>query len=292
MTSVQEQDIKHYLATGDYDFSPSDWPGGWADGAKSNYMMQQALIAEVKRRTQGLHVPAIPVLDLHSFTRHKVAPMVNGLFPENERANVLKILEKSVVFLTPNSIAEAICSTSWLHTSWALANLYLLSMGVELLGDTAERIVGLSAETTCYVSYEYFTKQDQDRFADFVVHEAAHIFHNCKRYTAGLPETRTREFLLNIDFSQRETFAYACEVYSRILEMADNRIGRLKLLAKAKREFVPPCDRVDIEKFWAALSAAASARNGWKQILQICAPPKRATNMLKTGYESLIGSSK
>ena len=57
-TSVQEQHIKHYLATGDYDFSPSDWPGGWADGTKSNYMMQQALIAEVKRRTQGLHVPS------------------------------------------------------------------------------------------------------------------------------------------------------------------------------------------------------------------------------------------
>ena len=165
-------------------------------------------------------------------------------------------------------------------------------MGAELLSDTAPRIVGLSEETTCYVSYEYFTHQDENRFADFVVHEAAHVFHNCKRYTVGLPETRTREFLLNIDFHQRETFAYACEVYSRILELADSRKARLEMLAEVKEEFVPPDDSVDLEKFWTALSAAANARNGWKQILQICAPPKPATNILKTGYESLIGSSK
>jgi hypothetical protein len=31
------------------------------------------------------------------------------------------------------------------------------------------------------------------RFANFVVHEAAHVFHKCKRRTLGLPETRRRE---------------------------------------------------------------------------------------------------
>lgn len=48
-----------------------------------------------------------------------------------------------------------------------------------------------SEETTCYVSVEYF--RDHDPCADYVVHEAAHIFHNCKRATVGLPETRRRE---------------------------------------------------------------------------------------------------
>lgn len=30
---------------------------------------------------------------------------------------------------------------------------------------------------------------EEDEFADFVVHEAAHVFHNTKRRTLGLPET-------------------------------------------------------------------------------------------------------
>jgi hypothetical protein len=35
----------------------------------------------------------------------------------------------------------------------------------------------------------------------------------------GLPETRTREWLLPIDFRKRETFGYACEAYARIVEV-------------------------------------------------------------------------
>jgi hypothetical protein len=54
---------------------------------------------------------------------------------------------------------------------------------------------------------DYF--RHEDPFADFVVHEIAHIFHNCKRRAAGLPETRMRDWLLDIDFRKRETFAYA-----------------------------------------------------------------------------------
>jgi hypothetical protein len=79
------------------------------------------------------------------------------------------------------------------------------------MSDDAPWIVGFSEETTFYVSPEYF--RDDQPFADFVVHEAAHVFHNCKRRTLGLPETRTREWLLDIVFAKRETFAYACEAY-------------------------------------------------------------------------------
>src|SRR5271166_1952324 len=112
----------------------------------------------------------------------------------------------------------------------------------------------LSEETNCYVSHEYLN--EEDRFADFVVHEAAHVFHNCKRATVGLPETRTREFLLNIDFHERETFAYACEVYSRILELADNRKDRIKLVAEVEREFQPNWRKVDLAKLRLAVATA------------------------------------
>jgi hypothetical protein len=212
--------------------------------------------------------------------------MVNALFPEAERADVLAVLEKSVVFLTADTIEEILRNTT-LRTTWTLANLYLSSIGGEVFCDRTAIVVGLSEGTPCYVSHEYFLHTD--RFADFVVHEAAHVFHNCKRVTVGLPETRAKEFLLNIDFCQRETFAYACEVYSRILELADSRQERMILLEEARSDFIPPDDRVDLEKFREALSVAASARNGWKKILQVCAPAKRATTSAdgqpKSAYE-------
>ena len=102
------------------------------------------------------------------------------------------------MFLTPDNISAILAEAHWLGTAWDLANLYLLSIGAAPLGDDAPNIVGLSEETTCYVSMEYFA--DTPRFADFVVHEAAHIFHNCKRHTIGLPHTRTREWVLEIEY--------------------------------------------------------------------------------------------
>lgn len=95
-----------------------------------------------------------------------------------------------------------------LHGSaWTLANLYLASVGAQSLGKDAPRLVGLSEETTCYVSPEYFLSQDEP-FDDFVVHEAASILHNCKRAAVGLRETRSKEWLLDIKYRKRETFAY------------------------------------------------------------------------------------
>ena len=39
------------------------------------------------------------------------------------------------------------------------------------------------------------------------------LFHNCMRRTIGLAETKGREWLLDIEYRKRETFAYACEAY-------------------------------------------------------------------------------
>ncbi len=101
--------------------------------------------------------------------------------------------------------------------------MYLLSVGAKLLGKKAARIVGMSEETTCYVSPDCVADED-DRFADFIVHEAAHIFHNCKRRTIGLRETLGKEWLLDIEFRKRETFAYSCEAYARIVAPRRHRL--------------------------------------------------------------------
>ena len=138
------------------------------------------------------------------------------------------------------------------------------SFGAELLSEEAEPILGLSEETACYVSVEYFT--GSGRFDDFVVHEAAHVFHNCKRQTVGLPHTRRREWLLEIEFAKRETFACACEVYARILEQ--------DALAELEREPLPGVAGMNPDEYVDVLQEAVAARNGWKRILARCAPSR------------------
>ena len=155
-----------------------------------------------------------------------------------------------------------------------MANLYLASVNAPLLSDSAPRLVGLSEETTCYVGVDYF--YEEKRFDDFVVHEVAHIFHNCKRETIGLAETRGREWLLEIDYTKRETFAYACETYSRLLTLGRGRAVRNILLAELAKAPTFADDRVDIDEYLDILREAIAARNGWKRILQRCAPSRRS----------------
>jgi len=178
-----------------------------------------------------------------------------------------------VVFLTPANLELALRRTHWLSTAWNLANLYLTGFGAEPLSEEAEPIAGLSEETTCYVSVEYFT--GSGRFDDFVVHEAAHVFHNCKRRTIGLAHTLRREWLLEIEFAKRETFAHACESYSRILELSKRPAERRSLLSELEREPLPGGAGVDTSEYVDILREAVAARNGWKRILARCAPLRR-----------------
>ena len=157
--------------------------------------------------------------------------MVSGLFRKDEREVVLAVLEKSVVFLSPDNIEELILNAR-LGTAWSIANMYLRSIGASPISECAPRAVGLSEEATCYVSLEYFA--DENPFADYVVHEAAHVFHNTKRRTVGFMETRRKQWLLPIEFKMRETFAYACEAYSRILELSSGPRERQTLIDKVR----------------------------------------------------------
>jgi len=170
--------------------------------------------------------------DLVAVTRARVSPMVRGLFPAHEQPTVLDVLAQSVIYLTPRNIEAILRGELHLHTVWDLANLYLLSCDAEPFSPDAPQIIGLSQATTCYVSMQYFRMGD--RFEDVVVHEAAHIFHNCKRERIGLEGTRRREWLLEVDFRKRETFGHACEVLSRIYELGDSARARRELLSEVE----------------------------------------------------------
>lgn len=270
MTVAEE--VERYVRTGDTDIKHTAWSGGFMERVhRAHEDLRRTLLREVHRLADGRAQHPVPCDDLVAFTRAKVEPMVRGLFPRAEQDAVLATLEKSVVFLTSANIDAVLLNEGFHRSAWDLANLYLSSLGAELLGDEAPRIVGLSQDTTCYVSPEYF-KQD-DPFADFVVHEAAHVFHNCKRRTVGLRETRAREWLLEIEFQRRETFAYSCEAYSCVLRRASGAADRVALADEYASTVSVPDLRVDSDEVADIVGEAARSRSGWKTILRRCAPP-------------------
>jgi hypothetical protein len=278
--------IERYLRSGEYEYDHPEWPGqNIFEKAKAGHDgLLRGLVGEVKKRSKGRQHPAVPDLDLTSWTRRKLTPMVHGLFPQIEREAILALLERSVVFLMADNIERVLLGQSWLHAAWDLANLYLSSVGAELLGPDAPHLLGLSQETTCYVSTEYFG--ERGGIEDFVIHESAHVFHNCKRKTAGLPETRTKDWLLDIEFRKRETFAYSCEMYGWIVEHASSPAGRQEraeeFSEKAHRlneETIEPTEVAEIVR------EACAARNGWKVTLSRCAPVKAARRQVSPDAE-------
>ena len=264
-------EIERYLRTGDADIDARAWPGDIFDRGKRQHAdLRDALVREVRRLAKGRsHVP-VPANVGFELTRAKVEPMVRALFTRAEHEVVLATFEKSIVYVTSESIEPILHRQMWDRSAWDLANMYLLSVGAKLLGKKAARIVGMSEETTCYVSPDYFAETDP--FADFIVHEAAHIFHNCKRRTIGLHETRRKEWLLDIEFTKRETFAYSCEAYARIVARAKRFAERRELAVEYGSKKRISAEHVDPAEVASIVTEAANARNGWKVILARCAP--------------------
>ena len=268
---VLEREVARYLATGESDPLACAFPGDHALERMIGYErhLRAELIAEVRRRERGRREAKAPAdFNSSSWTRGKVEPMINGLFPASERQVVLQTAECSIVFLTCEAAHQIIREVPYLESAWTIANMYLNSLGAPMLGTGATQIVGLSLERKCYVSTEYFAEKDP--FADYITHEVAHIFHNCKRETLGLPHTLSKEWLLDIAYAKRETFAYACETYGRIVEQAQGTAGRRALLAQYARSPRPSDETVDSAELLDILTEAIEDRSGWKRILVCC----------------------
>jgi hypothetical protein len=267
------RDVERYLLTGDSDSLYSAWPGGFMERAICAHDdLRGALIRTVKQRAEGRPQVCLPKKDISALVRARLEPMVRGFFATSEQSVVLATVENSVVFVTPENIEQILVERTFDRSAWILANLYLASLGVPLLAEDAPNIVGVSEETSCYVSTEYFTVGDP--FADFVVHEAAHIFHNCKRTTLGLPATRKKEWLLDINYWKRETFAYSCEAYARVLDLGKDVAERRAFAEKYAKTCHIEDERVEAAEVIDIVREAAAVRNGWKMILARCAPGK------------------
>lgn len=266
-----DEEVARYLATGDSDPLFRAWPEVHTlyRCQQGDAALREALVAEVRRRTAAIPPAGLPEgLSVEAFLRLRLQPMVEGLFPAIERELVLGALVRGVCLLTSDNIEQVLRDTDFPETAWTLANMYLLAAGAAPLAPDAPAVVGLSEGTTSYVSFAYFAEADV--FADFIVHEAAHVFHNCKRETIGLSPRPRQPWLLDIAYTKRETFAYACEAYRRLLDLGNSGDERRAWLDRLAKQPPPPDDRVSGHEYLEILADACSARNGWKRILARC----------------------
>ncbi len=263
--------IQEFLRTGDHDPLFLQFPGhDHLDRIRGGHRAHiDALLTEVQIRSARITALKLAELpqDIQAFSRQKIEPMVRGLFKRVDQEAVTTLLANSVVFITPDTVSSLIQHDD-LHVAWLIANLYLCNIGADPISDEAPPIVGFSANTTCYVSMSYF--EETTPFSDYVVHEAAHVFHNARRRDAGLMGRRADAWLLPIDFRKRETFAYACETYSRICKLANTVPARRSMLEELKLLPPPLDERVDADEYIELLTNAVNCRNGWKAILEGC----------------------
>jgi hypothetical protein len=259
---------RHYLETGE-DISRAELAYKPPFPRPTKEELLAALSQEVRRREQEHPTAILPSgINPLLLARSKAEPMARGFFPAVERKAVQRVLEQSVIFLTADNIHRLITSVRWLRTAWRIANIYLDSIDAAPMGkDEDLQPVGLGEETTSYISLKYFNEDDP--FADYVVHEMAHLFHNWKRALIGLRETRYKEFLLNISFARREIFAFSCEAYSRILELGKTPSERRQLFKRFSCESRMPLSK-EREELLKIVETAVEARNGWKRILKMC----------------------
>ena len=157
MSDSQKAAIERYLLTGEHDALFPAWPAESfaARGGQGEKALRDALISLVKSRAGRR--PTSPGefagLDVASFMRATVEPMVGGLFPNGERQAVLDLLAHSVIFLTPKAIEPLLQQTRYLKTAWNLARIYLASCGSNLNGDAGQP-VGLERRDDLLCIYE------------------------------------------------------------------------------------------------------------------------------------------
>lgn len=204
--------------------------------------LRRFLVSEMRRRAGHLPVQPYLLVDLAEIRRSKVEPIVRALFSVQEQADLLRSLERTMVLLQADTIEPALLEVTSDYSAWRLANLYLHSRGLRLMGGEAVT-AGWSDDTHCYVTPDYFWHPNP--FADFIVHDCAHTL--CAR--------------LPVQTAQRESFARACEAYSRILELAPTPEDRFQLVEEMVGDgmFGPVAELVK-----------QAVRGGWKGLLAAC----------------------
>lgn len=241
--------VEHFLATGQYDPLFAGWKGGAAERHQQGVAALRDILVRIvnwRMRRAPLRSQQVPV-DAALQIRSRITPMISGLFEEEVASQLLESLPHQVQVVSAQNFASVIASVP-LGTAWDLANLVLDDMGALPLADDTPELDGLCVNGVAWVLGRAFSPAGP--FSDVIVHEVGHLLHTMRPALLAVPPMR------------RETFAYACEIWSCILRgFSDTQAGVAAFQASA-----PPVDaRVDQRQLDRLLSAAALHPEGaWR----------------------------
>lgn len=254
--------LERFLATGEF---PPGLPGFTGPPAQRRQAAERA-VREVLVRIVGWRCSRCPIqlppepADAEAVVRARVEPMVRGLLPPSEAALVLRKLPANVFVVTPQRYPELIRGIPP-RTAWSLANLLLDAVGAPPLADDTPELDGLCEGSRSFVLPTAFLPQEGTD--DILVHEFSHLLHSARRGDVGLGPAA--DPLLRIAPHDRETFAWACEIWSTLERDPANSRERLD----AWRAGPTPDDaRIDMPRLRNILERA-QAGAGWDALKEL-----------------------
>ena len=198
--------------------------------------------------------------DVAGIVRARAGSMITGLFEPDEAAVLLTCLPAGVRVITPASFAT-LADEVPLTRAWDLANLLLDALGAPPLADDTPELEGLSYAGRSFVLPSAL--RPPGPLDDVLVHELAHALHDTPRATFGLGPRRAP--LLRVAPRERETFAWACELYAAVSRGPEDPAT---LLGRWEAGPGPEDARVDQPALRRALRSAVEG-SGWAAMAAI-----------------------
>jgi hypothetical protein len=256
--------VERFLATGEHDRDFRAWPGPRPERRAAG----AAALSKVLRRVvdwRARHAPLVQTStprDVISQVRSRIAPLITGLFRAERAALLLERLPARVEVLTARSLAQRGAALP-LDSQWLLANLLLDDMGAPPLADDTPQLDGMCADGRAWVLPRAFAPGPP--FTDVIVHEIAHLLHTLSPHDLGIG-TSSRP-LLRVAARDRETFAYAVEVWACVSRASDVHASRWESIQRVEQGIAAADARVDRGRLLAVLAAAVQAGDdGWGTI--------------------------
>lgn len=265
--------VERFLATGEHDPDFRAWPGARAARRAAG----AAALAQVLRRVvdwRARHAPlaqsAAPS-DPGAAVRARIAPLITGLFRPERAAALIALLPLRVEVLTTRSLGQRGAALP-LADQWSLANLLLDDMGAPPLADDTPQLDGICADGRAWVLPRAFAPGPP--YTDVIVHEVAHLLHALSARDLGIGASGRP--LLRVAARDRETFAYAAEVWACVTRAASDPPARRDSVQRFERGAAAADARVDRGRLLAVLDAAARAEDdGWGAIRQALCGARR-----------------
>ena len=266
--------VERFLATGEHDPGFGSWPGARAERrAAGTAALAGVLLRVVNWRARHAPLPPTPApADPVGPVRQRIAPMLRGLFGANKADLLIERLPQRVEVLTVRSLTLRGPALP-LYSQWSLANLLLDDMGSPPLADDTPQLDGLCADRRAWVLPRAFAPSPP--YTDVIVHEVAHLLHTLS--PRDLDMGASPGPLLRVRARDRETFAYAAEVWACIARESVDPAARRASIERFEQRIAAADARVDRNRLLAVLAAATQARDdGWRAIrAELCGSARR-----------------